>query len=83
MRRFIFVSAAVINAGDKKKPNTIRSFSPLITNLSTRKYLEYMHMLFTSKFSKNKIKKNNPIYFAPYLYKIIMIIYANMHVTIT
>ena len=82
MRRFIFVSAAVINAGDKKT-NTIRSFSPLITNLSTRRYLEYMHMLFTVKFSKNKITKNNPIYFALYLYKIIMIIYANMHVTIT
>ena len=37
--------AAVINAGDN-----IRAYLPLMTNLSTRRYLEYMHMLFTVKF---------------------------------
>ena len=41
---------------------TIRSYSQLMTNLSTRRYLEYMHMLFTVKFYKNKITKNDPIF---------------------
>ena len=35
MCRFIVVSAAVINAGDKK--------NEYMTNLSTRRYLEYLH----------------------------------------
>ena len=61
MRRFIFVSAAVINARTKRA-NTIRSYSPLMTNLSTRRYLEYMHMLFTVKFSKTKRTKKDPIF---------------------
>ena len=74
MCRFIFVSAADLNAGDKK--------NKYMTNLSTRLYLEYLHCyLLWIFFSKNKIRKNDPIFILIRI--LIILIYANMHVTIT
>ena len=70
IRRFIFDSAcAGLSLSPRlsymrgtERTNAIRSYSPLMTNLSTRRYLEYMHMLFTVKFYKNKITKNDRVF---------------------
>ena len=81
MRRFIFVSAAIINyAGDKER--VLLDFSA---------YDEFKHpsifgvcaLLFY--FIKNKQTKNDSVFILPVFsfYKIIIIIYANVHVTIT
>ena len=80
MRRFIFVSGAIINyAGDKER--VLLDFSA---------YDEFKHpsifgvcalLLILLRINKRKTILSS---FYPYLfYKIIIIIYANMHVTIT
>ena len=84
MRRFIFVSAAIINyAGDKER--VLLDFSA---------YDEFKHPSIFGVcaplfyFMKNKQTKNDsvfilPVFFFFFFYKIIIIIYANVHVTIT
>ena len=81
MRRFIFVSAAIINyAGDKER--VLLDFSA---------YDEFKHpsifgvcalLLILLRINKRKTILSSfcPVFF---FYKIIIIIYANMHVTIT
>ena len=56
--------------GWTKRTNTIISTSPLMTNLSTCRYLEYLHCyLFYSDYTNEKGSYLHPIsYFAPYFY---------------